>query len=308
MRGRVIGLVLILVSLPAVLSFVSATSFRLHNQTNGSFVSAGEKRTYLLHVPRTYDRTKAAPLVISMHGAGGWPAQQMEVSRWNDLADREGFIVVYPSGVDGAPRIFRVLNGPGLDKDVQFTADLIDKLERDYNIDPTRIYANGLSNGGGMTFVLSCKMADRIAAFGIVAGAQTLPAIWCRSDRPAPVIVFHGTADPVVPFNGGVSWISTQQFPDLQRFFISWAKRNRCAEQPIDSRISAHVTRRAFVDCADGADVLFYIIRDGGHSWPSGGPLPEWLVGSTTKEIDATKEMWMFFQQHPLVRRPPRAN
>src|SRR5262249_1861912 len=154
----------------------------------------------LLHVPRSYDRARPTPLVISMHGAGGWPAQQMDMSRWNALADERGFIVVYPSGT-GLPKVWQVGTGGDLVKDVRFIADLIDAMQASYNIDRSRIFANGLSNGGGMAFVLSCTMADRIAAVGLVAAAMSLPWSWCTDLRAVPMIAFHGTADPIIPYD-----------------------------------------------------------------------------------------------------------
>ena len=107
--------------------------------------------------------------------------------------------------------------GPGLTKDVRFISDLIDDLEKAYNIDPTRIYANGLSNGGGMAFVLSCTLSDRIAAVGMVAAAQMLPWSWCTDHRPVPMIAFHGTADSIVPYEGGTSWVAPDaRFPTFR--------------------------------------------------------------------------------------------
>src|SRR5438270_12420321 len=100
--------VLILIALPAVFALFQAVSFHVRNRNNGSLISSGDKREYLLYVPRSYDPKKSAALIISMHGAGGWPVQQMELSEWNRLADREGCIVVYPSGLDNAgPRVWR---------------------------------------------------------------------------------------------------------------------------------------------------------------------------------------------------------
>jgi polyhydroxybutyrate depolymerase len=200
--------VLILITLPAVLALTEAVSYYVRNRSNGSIVSSGQKREYLLYVPKSYDRTKPTPLVISLHGAGGWPVQQMNLSEWNRVAEEQGFIVVYPSGTKGVgPRIWHVGRGSDLMKDVRFISELIDKLEASYNIDPTRIYANGMSNGGGMSFVLSCTLSDRIAAVGMVGAAQTLPWNWCTDRRPVPMIVFHGTADPMAPYNGGGSWV-----------------------------------------------------------------------------------------------------
>src|SRR5204863_7766187 len=149
---------LALIALPVMIVPIEAASFYSATRDNGSLVSSGEKREYLLYVPRSYDRSKPTPLVISMHGAGLWGASQRDISRWNTLADNAGFIVVYPSGVGGkGVRVWRAeLGDDGLKKDVRFISDLIDTLSASYNIDSTRIYANGLSNGGGMSFALSC--------------------------------------------------------------------------------------------------------------------------------------------------------
>jgi polyhydroxybutyrate depolymerase len=297
----VIGGVLVLIGLPVLLVLAAAVSISILNRTNGTIVSSGQKREYLLYVPRSYDRTKPTPLVISLHGASVWPAQQMNLSRWNRLADAHGFIVVYPSG-SGVPRIWHVDRGAGLMRDVRFISALIDTLEAAYNIDPTRIYANGISNGGGMAFVLSCTLSDRIAAVGMVAAAQSLPWSWCTDHRPVPMIAFHGTADPWVPFNGGRNSIGPGLFPSVPTWTANWARRNRCGTNPIDSAVAADVTRREYTNCADDAAVVLYTVRGGGHSWPGGKPMPEWIVGSTSRSIDATSQMWAFFRAHQLPR------
>ena len=200
-RPMVMRAVGVLLGLPLVLVLVEAVSYEVRNRTNGTLVSSGQEREYLLHVPTSYDPAKPTPLVISLHGGAGWPAMQKETSRWNTLAESQGFIVVYPSGISGrGPRAWH-MNPSGLAKDVRFISDLIDTLKAAYNIDSTRVYADGLSNGGGMAFVLSCTLSDRIAAVGMVASAQLLPFDWCtgptsgsddrvsrdsRSDRSVP--------------------------------------------------------------------------------------------------------------------------
>jgi Poly(3-hydroxybutyrate) depolymerase len=303
-RERALVATLALIGLPVVVVPFEAASFYTTNRDNGSFVSSGEKREYLLYVPSGYDRSRPTPLVISMHGAGLWGAAQRETSQWNNLADKQHFIVVYPSGIGGkGVRIWRAELGPDLIKDVRFISELIDTLETRYNIDPTRIYANGLSNGGGMSFALSCTLSDRIAAVGMVAAAQTLPWSWCTDHRPVPMIAFHGTADPDVPYNGGSTWISAKPFPSTPKWAANWARRNRCGANPVESRVASDVTRRAYTNCADEADVVLYTIQGGGHTWPGGTPLPKWFVGRTTRSIDATGLMWSFFSEHPLVRK-----
>ena len=298
--NRVIIAVAALISLPAFLALSKAISFNVQNRSNGSIISSGIEREYIVYIPKSYDRSKPTALVISLHGAGGWPKQQMDLSRWNALADRERFIVVYPSGTTGGgPRIWHT-DGAGEKRDVRFISDLIDSMEQRYNIDPRRIYANGLSNGGGMSFILSCRLSRRIAAVGLVGSAQLSPWRTCANDDPVPMINFHGTADSMAPYNGGSSWVAPVQLPSVQRWCTNWARRNRCDPDPIDSAVDAEVIRRQYMHCAEDASVVLYTIRGGGHTWPGGEPLPEWFAGRTSTRIDATREMWKFYQAHPL--------
>jgi polyhydroxybutyrate depolymerase len=300
-RASVIGAVLCCIGLPPLFVLVNAASFYSVNRTNGTIVtSAGQMREYILYVPGSYDRAKPSPLVISMHGAENWPSFQMNLSHWNQLADEHGFIVVYPAGEGGGPKTWHMRGEGTRMPDVIFISELIDKLEASYNIDPARIYANGLSNGGGMTFALSCTLSHRIAAFGPVAAAVTLPVNWCPDSRPAPMIAFHGTADRFTPYNGARVWLAPEPFPSILEWTANWARRNRCSPTPVESAAASDVTRLEYTDCADDASVVLYTIEGGGHTWPGGQPMPEWLVGPTSRSIDATRLMWAFFRQHPL--------
>lgn len=315
-RKIVIGAVVVVIGLPVVLVLIAVVSFYVYfyalNRANGTIVSSGQKREYMLYVPRSYDRTKPTPLVISLHPAATWPATQMEISQWNKVAEEHGFIVVYPSGttmIGGGggtgvlPKVWRM--GPkSLLADVRFISELIDRLEAAYNIDPARIYVNGFSNGGGMAFALSCALSHRIAAVGTASAAQALPWSWCRDPRPVPLINFHGTAD-LVPYNGGPSPdpFNPLTFPAVRDWAANWARRNRCGPNPVESAVAADVTRLEYTNCADDAAVVLYTIQGGGHQWPGGKPLPEWIVGPTSRSIDATSLMWAFFREHPLPRK-----
>jgi polyhydroxybutyrate depolymerase len=241
-----------------------------------------------------------------MHGGAMWPAQQMHLSRWNQVADENGFLVVYPSGTRFPRRWSTFEPGPGLERDVGFISELIDTLESTYNIDPRRIYANGLSNGGGMAFVLSCALSDRIAAVGLVAPAQTLPPGWCANAPPVALVAFQGDADRFVSLGGGpmADPINPDPpvFPATRDWVTGWAQRNRCDPNPVESELAADVSRLEYTNCVDDAAVVLFTIHGGGHTWPGGESLPEWSVGPTSRSVDATRQMWTFFSAHPLPR------
>jgi len=301
-RVLVIG-ILVILGLLALAALTIAVLFTLLNKTNGEIVSSGEKRTYLLFVPTTYDPATPTPLVISLHGFVEWPAHQMQISHWNDLAEEVGFLVVYPEGT-GFPRRWRAGGWAAASADpmvdVVFISDLIDELSRQYNIDQARIYANGLSNGGGMSFLLGCALADRIAAIGGVAGAYLYPLDDCKPSRPVPMIAFHGTADPIVPYLGGPSREGEVRLPVIPEWMAARAALNGCDAVPTKLPGSGEASGIRYVGCDQGAEVDFYTLDGGGHSWPGGEPLPEWIVGTTSQDIDATRVMWEFFRRFSL--------
>jgi poly(3-hydroxybutyrate) depolymerase len=303
-RRPVLRTALVLLAAPVALAVVTCVSFYVRNRDNGGFVSSGEKRTYRLYVPKSYNPAQPTPLVISMHGGGLWGTAQMEMSQWNAVADEQGFLVVYPSGVGGGgPRHWRAGVGDSSAKDVRFIAELIDTLRASYTIDPTRVYADGLSNGGGMAFLLSCTLSDRIAAVGLVASAHFLPWSACKDEKAVPMIAFHGTDDRFTPYHGGTSWVARGHlFPSIPTFTANWARRNRCGAKPVESSVAADVSRLEYTGCADDAAVVLYTIRGGGHTWPGGGPMPEWFAGPTSRGVDATRQSWAFFRAHPLAR------
>jgi polyhydroxybutyrate depolymerase len=273
------------------------------NRTNGTLVSRGRKRSYLLYVPGAYNPATPTPLVISLHGFGEWPAHQMQISHWNDLARRYGFIVVYPCGTQ-IPLRWHTYPMPDSDidlmDDVTFISDLIGKLETEYSVDPTRIYVNGLSNGGGMAFVLSCKLPDRIAAIGSVSGFYPFSWSELHPSRPVPTIVFHGTKDPIVPYLGRPAGSTAFSLPSIPEWVAALAGYNGCEDVPLDLPAIGAVSGIQFKNNIGNGDVIFYSIAGGGHSWPGGGALPKIIVGNINRDIDATEIMWDFFRQHSL--------
>jgi len=309
-RKIVIRAVLILIGLPFVLSLVLVGFFysvfyfpNWTRATSGTLVSSGEKRHYLLYVPKIYDRTKPTPLVITLHTSMSWDSAAMAISQWNSVADENGFIVVYPEGTGFGPKSWEMTGSetPSRMPDVIFISQLIDKLEASYNIDQTRIYANGMSNGGGMAFVLSCTLSDRIAAVGLVSAGLDPGWNWCTDHRPVPVIAFHGTADPICLYNGGYSKLAGGAFPSIPGFIANWSGRNQCGANPTESAVAGDVTRVQYKNCANDADVVLYTIKGEGHQWPGGRRVAaEWMLGPYNRSVDATKQTWVFFREHQL--------
>jgi polyhydroxybutyrate depolymerase len=293
-----LGALAVLLAVPLLL----AAAFLIANRTNGTIESGDQTRRYLLYVPDTYDPGSPAPLVISIHGFAEWPAHQMQISGWDNLADEHGFLLVLPAGT-GFPLRWSAPGQANSEedplRDVQFISDLIDQLEREYAVDPDRIYANGLSNGGGMSVMLACNLADRIAAIGTVAGAYLMPWDDCRPERPVPLIAFHGTDDPIVPFAGGPSRSFDFRFPKVTEWVARAAERNGCSAVSELPRVGA-VSGLRYTNCDAGAEVIFYQVEGGGHSWPGGEPLPEWIAGHTNQDVDATRLMWEFFEENGM--------
>jgi polyhydroxybutyrate depolymerase len=296
-----IRVILILLGLLIVLGSVGFATFSWVDKANGRIETSGVVRKYLLYVPESYNPSTPTPLVISLHGFAEWPAHQMELSSWNTLAEENSFIVVYPSGSD-FPKRWVLSRETGAMIDVQFIADLIDQLESEYNIDPDRVYANGLSNGGGMSALLACELSERIAAVGSVSGAYLFSRDDCHPSRPVPIIAFHGTADPIVPYDGGPSSSFDLPFPQVPEWIEAWAERNGCSLTPVELPGQGEVSGIQYTRCQQKAEVIFYTVDGGGHSWPGGEPLPKWIVGHTTQDIDATRVMWEFFEQYSLAR------
>ena len=226
-----------------VLALIEAVSFYVRNRSNGSIVSSGETREYLLHVPASYDRTQAdaARDQHARRGHCGQPRRRKSVNgtRWPTRKGSSSSIRRRAAGT--GPGSGARAAGPAC-KDVRFISDLIDTLRATYNIDPARIYANGLSNGGGMAFVLSCTLSDRIAAVGMVAAAQLLPWSWCTDPRPVPMIAFHGTDDPAVPYTV-VKRGRTRSVSGHPGLDAEMGGEDGAAESA-DSAVAANVTRR----------------------------------------------------------------
>ncbi|HYZ99607.1 MAG TPA: PHB depolymerase family esterase [Acidimicrobiales bacterium] len=277
----------------------------------------GVQRQFLVSAPAWDEGDEPPPLVVDFHGLAEGSEVHAEMTQLGPLGVAEGFVTVFPHGT-GDPVAWDATPDPEVNDDLAFVAALLDRLERQRCVDTARVYATGLSNGAMMTSTVACTMADRFAAVAPVAGIL-LPEP-CAPARPVPVLTVHGTADPILLFNGGLntdaldaalgggdeSTTSTTAAADLDgegypATVSDWARLNGCEDAWQDERVSDEVIRRTF-DCPDDALVEFLIVEGGGHSWPSSefSRQIEEFVGPTTFDIDGSREVWDFVSQFRL--------
>lgn len=265
--------------------------------------SGGLDRQYDLLVPSSYTPGKPSPLVFNFHGFTANPEGQDWLSNMSRLAEEAGFILATPKG-SGNEDFLSWNAGEccgqavlGNVDDVAFTSDMIDRISAEYCVDPSRIYATGMSNGAFMSYRLACELAGRIAAIGSVAGVTVADP--CLPSRPVPIISFNGTDDLLVWYNGGI-------YESAPRTIARWSMRNGCSRQVETVYEKGNVRCDAYKNCKGGTTVELCTIDGGGHSWPGGrdmSQLPPYtfgLEGETTRDINASRAMWEFFQKHPM--------
>jgi polyhydroxybutyrate depolymerase len=292
----------------------------LGSDQKASFIHDNIKRTFNIHLPTFYNKASHMPLVFVLHGRGGNGESMILVTRkgFNKLADKDGFIVVYPDGIelnwnDGRKdeeandRAHR----ENID-DVGFISELIDNMINDYNIDPKRIYVTGISNGAIMSYRLACELSHRIAAIAPVDGNIPIMLLSeCSPSRPVSVLAINNVNDPLVPYDGGEIYghfhrMKLGKVSSVNESIEFWVKYNKCSGIPIESeepdrdpKDGTKVTRKEYTNGIDGTEVILYTIDGGGHTWPGGFQyLPAFIIGKTSRDIDANNVIWSFFKRH----------
>jgi polyhydroxybutyrate depolymerase len=239
-----------------------------------------------VHAPATVT-AGPLPLVLAFHGYGGGFYDLEYTGGLSEAADAHGFVVAYPQGIGEGPTWD--LQG---DTDTTFVSALIDELVTSQCADPTRVFATGFSMGGGMTNVLACRLADRIAAIAPVAGNHG--ETWggpCAPSQPVPIMAFHGTLDTFLPYEGGDSPFPDRPVTAVEDWMAEWAAADGCGADPTAVSVSAEVDSLTWQDCA--APVVLYRVIGGGHTWPGGVNDPS--GGASTDDVSATELMWSFF-------------
>jgi polyhydroxybutyrate depolymerase len=224
----------------------------------------GVPRSALVNVPPgSQPPGSPLPLVVVFHGAGGEARGAESSTGLTAATNRYGFIAVYPN----ANGKYWNIRGAGVtgEDDVDFVGALLDHLESNLCVDESRLYATGVSNGGGFAARVGCQMSDRFAAFAPVAGVYGLQPP-CRPERPISVLEIHGTADQTVPYNG---WGPAGQ-GSVWSFLTQWDQLDSCPPAPAGwSRLGRGALSETKSSCASGSTVAHIKLIGEPHAWPS---------------------------------------
>lgn len=270
---------------------------------------AGHKRTYHIYVPSSATRTNQLwPVVLVLHGAYAEGRKIMRYTQMNALAEKKGFIALYPDKDGWADWALEEGNHS---RDIEFIRALLADVKRIYPVDSQRVYATGYSSGGELDEILACTMPNEFAAIAPVASnMRHRYAYTCQTNRPVPVLMINGTDDHLDPWRGdGKDLMSV---PDSISF---WQKHNGCQGEPVARDLASrrpndptrvHVYESTH--CAKHATVSLIRIDGGGHTWPGTpihptippAPLAKFILGRTTHNLDANEVIWNFFSAHPL--------
>jgi polyhydroxybutyrate depolymerase len=270
----------------------------------------GFERTVIVHLPRSTPDTTPLPLVLNMHGSGSTALEQEEFTGMNVTSNHDDFIVAYPQGllpdgtgfdwnIPGVPLIGGRAVPKGSANDVKFLTALVGILEQRYCVNPHEVYATGFSGGARMSSQLACDDSELFAAVAPVSGLRRPTP--CPAERAVPIISFHGSADPVDPFNGNGQAYWTYSVPTAEKY---WAEQDDCSLHATTSKPASGATLTTYSECAGGAEVELYELKGEGHEWPGGPTMPASLtalLGPQSNAVNASALMWAFFAAHPLA-------
>jgi polyhydroxybutyrate depolymerase len=282
----------------------------------------GFRRSYIVHVPPSFDRNPALPLVVVIHGAFDTAKGMEKSTGFSDMADREGFVVMYPNGIGlfgflqhwNAGHCCGKAASDGID-DIGFVTAAIEDVCTRLNIDRSRIYMTGFSNGGMFAYRFAAERGDLLAAAAPVAGSiggkasDDVPE-W-RPPEPVkavPIIIFHGLSDREIPYNGGISPSrgGSRTYLSVQDSIQFWIRHNGCNPQPEEKDLrDGRVHFRQWKDCQTSSPVFLYAIENWGHEWPGRYFTSKLNDGDPLKNFDAAEVIWNFFKAYPLKNNEP---
>lgn len=262
--------------------------------------SGGGRRFYTLRQPPSYQDGEPAPLFIGLHGAGDTGFDFAQRMGLDPVTDEAGFLAVYPDGVGNqwAPSCGCTDADIAGINDLLFVNTLITHLAENLTVDTTRIYVAGFSQGGLLAESIGCVLAGRVAAVASVAATMHRGvASACRPAESMPILYVHGSEDAAFPYLGNTAFISAPSSAGW------WAASNGCADDPQVAVLpdtasdGTVVTSESYDGCVGGAEVVFFGIDGGGHTWPGApGPFPSW-TGLVSGNLDGGREIVSFFQR-----------
>jgi polyhydroxybutyrate depolymerase len=284
--------------------------------TDGTLRTAdGRTRRYRLYVPSSLAAGESAPLLVALHGGLGSSAQFAANSGFDELAEANGFIVVYPDGIgarpDGSgPQTWNggYCCGPAVRQDVDdvgYIRQLLDTLATDLSVDPARVFAAGHSNGAILAYRLACELSDRIVGIGVQAGSLGVDA--CTPSQAVSVIHLHGTADTNTPIDGGKgSGVAGVEFRPARAAVEAMAAADGCTGEPRSSTDPANpdLTVTTWSGCGSGAEVRYVAVDGATHAWmghPAASAAAAAYVGEPYANLDASRAIWSFLAAHPRV-------
>jgi polyhydroxybutyrate depolymerase len=267
--------------------------------------SGSVTRSYILHLPPESSRLRPTPIVVAFHGYPMTAGQMSRITHLSAVADVHGFAALFPQGYGqswAVPGGSTPAQQAGID-DVAFVRELLDAVARAYELDASHVVATGISNGGILTEVLGCTLADRLLAIVPVAGLMRRDtAAKCVPARPISVWAIHATTDPIAAYAGVPGAEGFLSFPETLGF---WAKVDRCSATSTSTNLPdvAHdktsVTTISYSSCGSGSEVSGYAVNGGGHAWPGGqtiGGVDE--MGVTSEQFDTSQLIWSLLERH----------
>ncbi|HTO13406.1 MAG TPA: alpha/beta fold hydrolase [Candidatus Binatia bacterium] len=281
-------------------------------------------RTFVVHVPRE-DARRPWPIVVAFHGGGGNATGFQKYAGLDAIADREGFVVVYPDGTGRQGRRLLTWNAggccgsaqaDGVD-DVAFALAVLKRLAGDLPLDRTRVYVTGHSNGGMLAYRVAAEASERIAAVASVAGMMAVTRF--APARPVPVLHIHSVDDPRALYRGGLGppFPGTDvrsQHASVEGGLARWMIVDRCSTEPrvaesrrgSADRVGHTAELLVYEPCETDAVVAHWKLTGAGHGWPGhASPLPERIMGQDTVIIDAAEEIWKFVSRFRRPDAPP---
>ncbi len=261
-----------------------------------TLTTGGRQRSYLLHVPASYDG-KPVPLLVALHPALATGERMEKLTHFDALADRDDFIVAYPDGINHQWNAGKCCGEPMEENidDVGFVDAMVAEITSRYAVDPARHYVTGFSNGAFLVHYIACLEPADFAAYATMAGTITSPV--CTPARPTPFLVIHGNKDTEVDWDGGEHW--GYRRPSIPYVLRTLAERNHCSQQQVVTDAVPPATCHRYEGC--GANDVAWCVIDGvGHQWPgSGETVWPWLLGPNTDQFNTSERIWDFFRRHP---------